>query len=119
MIIVDDQQHIRQSLKALLASEHELKLTVIAEAANGQDLSKIVQMERPDLILMDVRMPIVDGIEAARSIKSQFQSIKIILLSVSPSYKRAAMAAGADLFLAKGTSPEHLLAAIRELFVIE
>jgi len=111
VLIADDQQPTRQGLRALLALlPHPVE--VIGEAANGQDAVRLAIASRPDVVLMDVRMPVMDGLEATRRIKSQWPEVKIIALTMHARYRNQALAAGADVFLLKGCTAEELQAAI-------
>lgn len=110
ILIADDQRPTRQGLKALLALCPEVE--VVGEAADGQESVALVAKHHPDVVLMDMRMPVMDGLEATRRIKSQWPEIKVIGLSMYPMYRIQAHAAGADAFLLKGCTAEELQAAI-------
>jgi CheY-like chemotaxis protein len=107
VLIVDDQPRARQSLKALLATW--LKASEIQEVSSGHEALYFVEESRPDVILMDARMPGMDGLEATRLIKTGWPEVKIVVLSMYPDYKGPALAAGADAFVCKGELPERLL----------
>lgn len=111
VVIADDQRPTRQGLKALL-SLLPPSVEVIGEAGNGQAAVELVAERRPDVVIMDVRMPVVDGLEATRQIKSRWPEIRVIALTMYPTYRADAQAAGADVFLLKGCSVEDLRAAI-------
>jgi DNA-binding NarL/FixJ family response regulator len=113
ILIADDQQRTRQSLKALLSTS--LPETEIWEAANGAEALRLVEDTHPQLVVMDIRMPEVDGIAATHGIKSRWPEIKVLVLSMYPGRQEEARAAGADLFVGKGESPERLLCAIASL----
>ena len=110
ILIVDDQPRARQSLKALLATWPQVK--EIREAANGQEAVHLVEESQPDVVLMDVRMPEMDGVEATRLIKARWPQVKVIVLSMYADYMADALAAGADAFVSKGEPPERLLATL-------
>jgi len=110
ILIVDDQPRARQSLKALLATWPQVK--EIREAANGQEAVRLVEESRPDVVLMDARMPEMDGLEATRLIKARWPQVKVIVLSMYADYRTDALAAGADAFVSKGEPPERLLATL-------
>ena len=110
ILIVDDQQHARRSLKALLATRFRLVDT--CEADNGVEAIRCVEECKPDLVLMDVRMPKMDGIEATRLIKKKVAQIPVIIFSMYSEYRAAALAAGANAFLLKGEPAEQLLAVL-------
>ena len=110
ILIVDDQRRTRQSLKALLATKFQSM--EVHEAANGFEAIRCVEEYQPAVVLMDARMPELDGIEATRMIKTQSARIPVIVLSMYAEYQAAALAAGADAFISKGEPPEQLLAAL-------
>ena len=113
ILIADDQQRTRKSLKALLSTS--LPETEIWEAANGAEALRLAEEIHPHLVLMDIRMPEVDGITATRGIKSRWPEIKVLVLSMYPGLQEEARAAGADVFVSKGESPERLLCALSSL----
>ena len=110
VLIVDDQPRARQSLQALLATKFQP--LEMHEAANGAEAMKSVEEWLPDIVLMDARMPELDGIEATRRIKRQRPRLTVIVLSMYAEYKSDALAAGADGFITKGEPPERLLAVL-------
>jgi DNA-binding NarL/FixJ family response regulator len=110
IVIVDDQRPTRRGLQALLSFWPQVE--VIGEAANGQDAVDLVAERRPDVVLMDVRMPVMDGLEATRRIKRQAPGVKVILMTLHAEYQAEALAAGADAFLVKGGNSEVLRNAI-------
>ena len=110
ILIVDDQQHARRSLKALL--ETRFKLVDTCEAATGLEAIRCVEECKPDIVLMDARMPEMDGIEATRMIKMKSAQLPVIILSMYSEYQAAALAAGATAFLLKGGPAEQLLAVL-------
>jgi CheY-like chemotaxis protein len=110
ILIVDDQRRARRSVKALLATKFQLAET--CEAANGIEAIRCVEECTPDIILMDARMPEMNGIEATRIIKTKSTDIPVIVLSMYPEYEADALAAGASAFVSKGDPPERLLEAL-------
>jgi DNA-binding NarL/FixJ family response regulator len=110
ILIVDDQQRARRSLFALLATRFQLAET--CEAANGMEAARCVEECKPDIVLMDARMPEMDGIVATRIIKAKSEHTPVIVLSMYLEYEEAALAAGADAFISKGDPPERLLEAL-------
>ena len=112
VLIVDDQPRARQSLKALLGTWSIIK--TIREAANGTEALALVEESLPELVLMDIRMPKMDGLEATRRIKAKWPQVKIIVLSVYTEHTAEALAAGADAFVCKCEPPESLLKALEQ-----
>ena len=110
ILIADDQARTRQSLSLLLQT---LPLAIeIHEAANGQEAIQFTAQAKPNLVLMDARMPEIDGVEATRVIKANWPDIKIIMLSMYTEFQEIAHQAGADAFVSKGEPPEELLNVI-------
>ncbi len=107
ILIVDDQPRARKSLKALLSTW--TRSAEIREASNGREALRLAEELPPDLILMDVRMPEIDGIEATRRIKARRPQVKVIVLSMYVEHGDEALAAGADAFIGKGEAPDRLL----------
>jgi len=110
VLIVDDHQVARKGLAALLASfrrgkPHPVRIEVVGEAGNGEQAIQQAIVLKPDLIFMDIEMPGVDGLEAARAIKHELSGTCIIVVSMHSGKREAALAAGADEFLPKGTDP--------------
>ena len=110
ILIVDDQRRTRQSLKALLATKFQSM--EILEAANGLEATRCAEEAQPQIVLMDARMPEMDGVEATRHIKAMAASTFVIVLSMYADYRAAAFAAGADEFVNKDESSERLLEAV-------
>jgi len=110
ILIVDDQRPTRKGLHALLSFWSQVE--VIGEAVDGQDAVNLVTERRPDVVLMDIRMPVMDGLEATRRIKSQTPGVRVIVLTLYAEYQAKALAAGADAFLVKGGPSEALRNAI-------
>jgi len=111
VVIADDQPRCRDGLRALLATWPEVE--VVGEAADGQEAVRLVEKCRPDVVLMDARMPEMDGLEATRRIKERWPEIRVIVLTMYASYRADALAAGADAFLLKSDGFERLMAAIK------
>jgi DNA-binding NarL/FixJ family response regulator len=106
VLVVDDQPRARQSLKALLATWPQVE--EIREACNGQQAIQLVEESQSDIVLMDVLMPEMDGLQATRLIKSRWPKIHVIVLTMYGEYLDDAVAAGADGFFIKGEPPERL-----------
>ena len=110
VLIADDLFTSRNGLKALLATQ--LEIEIVGEAADGREAVELVEQCRPEVVLMDVRMPSMDGLQATRIIKDRWPEVKVIVLTMYSSHQAEALAAGADAFLVKGCSAEDLLEAI-------
>lgn len=110
VLLVDDRQRARASLRALLQTESSL--CIVGEAANGRKAIEGVESKRPDVVLMDVRMPVMDGLEATRQIKADWPETRVVLLTMFGGYEEQARAAGADALLTKGCPPAELLTAM-------
>jgi CheY-like chemotaxis protein len=113
VLIVDDQPRARQSLRALLSTWPPA--AEIREAGDGQEAIQLVQERQPDIVLMDVRMPGMDGLQATRLIKARWPQIRVIVLTLYGEYEAKALAAGADAFIGKGERPDQLLAELLPL----
>ena len=110
VVIADDQSSTRSGLRAVLALSPRVK--VLGEAADGQEALCLVAEHHPDVVVLDVRMPRMDGLEAARRIKSRWPGIRVVILTMHASYRSKAVIAGADDFLVKGCRSEALHEAI-------
>ena len=113
VLLVDDQSLIRQGLRALL--ELEADIEIVGEAENGQIAINLVEKLKPDVILMDIRMPIIDGVAATKEINHHFPHSKILILTTfdDDEYVKAALQNGAMGYLLKDTPSEELAVAIR------
>jgi DNA-binding NarL/FixJ family response regulator len=110
VLIADDRSHARRGLRAVLALRPEI--VIVGEATDGGEAVRLAEALRPDVVLMDAKMPQMDGVEATRFIKERWPEIRVVLLTVHAGYRAEALAAGADTFLVKGCSREELLGAI-------
>jgi DNA-binding NarL/FixJ family response regulator len=113
ILLADDQVLFRQGLAFLLALEEELE--IIGEAGNGKEVITLAQQLQPDVILMDIRMPILDGIGATREIHQQYPQIQILVLTTFDDDEDVfkALAMGASGYLLKNTPSAQLASAIR------
>jgi signal transduction histidine kinase/ActR/RegA family two-component response regulator len=113
ILIADDHTAVRDSLRALFSAESDLD--VVGEAADGREAVELASRLRPDVVVMDVTMPELDGIEATRSIKSRHPSIRIIGLSMfdREGIAKSMLAAGAEAYLSKADSSRSLVTAVR------
>jgi len=112
VLIVDDDDLMRAGLRAMLSSDSEIE--VVGEAATGRTAVGAARKLRPDIVLMDVRMPDGDGIAATRDVLATAPAVRVVILTTfeDDDYIFGALAAGASGFLLKRTRPEDLLAAI-------
>ena len=101
VLIVDDRSQAREGLKALLATA--LAVQVVGEASDGKEAIDLVEKCQPDVVLMDASMPIMDGLEATRLVKAQWPEVRVIVLTLHTVLRAEALAAGADVFLVKGS----------------
>ncbi len=113
VLIADDQALLRGSMRVLIETEPDL--VVVGEAGTGAEAVELVEALRPDVVLMDVRMPEMDGIEATRRITRNEQAPRILVLTTFDvdDYVYSALRAGASGFLLKDTPPGQLLDAVR------
>jgi DNA-binding NarL/FixJ family response regulator len=110
VVIADDETPTRDGLRTLLSLSPQVEM--VGEAANGAQTVDVVAASRPDVVLLDMRMPVMDGVEAARHIKRRWPEVAVIALTMDASYEPQALAAGADRFLLKGGAFEELRSAI-------
>ena len=113
VLVADDQAMVRAGLRMLI--EHEDDLDVVAEAADGRQAVALTRRHRPDVVLMDIRMPEMDGLEATRRIVHEDAAARILVLTTFglDEYVFEALRAGASGFVLKDEPPEQLLAAVR------
>ncbi|HEX5851037.1 MAG TPA: response regulator transcription factor [Rubrobacter sp.] len=113
LLIADDHALVREGLRTMLSSEDGIQ--VMAEANNGQEALALCRDLRPDLVLMDVRMPVMDGLEATRRIKKEMPQVSVMMVTMheNPDYLFEAIKAGAAGYVLKDASGERLLGAVR------
>jgi DNA-binding NarL/FixJ family response regulator len=115
VVLADDQELVRAGFAALLDAEDDIE--VVGEAADGQDAVRIAEQRRPDVILMDIRMPVLDGIEAIRRIAARpdLASVHVVILTTFEldEYVFEGLRAGAAGFLVKDTDAAELIRAVR------
>jgi DNA-binding NarL/FixJ family response regulator len=113
VLIADDQALVRVGLRKILESEPEL--TVAGEAVDGEDAVASARRSRPDVVLMDIRMPVLDGIEATRRIVAERSATRVLILTTFglDGYVFDALRAGASGFMLKDAPPEEIVAAVR------
>ncbi|MCD4535363.1 response regulator transcription factor [Nocardioides sp. cx-169] len=121
VLLVDDEALVRSGFRLLLELEEDIE--VVGEATNGEEAVERARATRPDVVLMDIRMPRLDGIQATREIASTpgLQHVRVLILTTydTDSYVFDALQAGASGFLLKDTGPAELLHAIRVIAVGE
>lgn len=113
VLIADDQAMVRSGLKLILESEDDI--TVVAEAENGEQGVALTRREKPDVVLMDVRMPVMDGLAATQEITSHVPATRVIVLTTFDvdEYVYGALRAGASGFLLKDAEGDQLVEAVR------
>src|ERR1051326_6965912 len=109
-LIADDRVRTRRALRALLALQPGIEL--IGEAADGEEALAEVERLRPDIVILDIRLPRVDGIAATQQIKTRWPKIRVIAHSLAEELSEEALAAGADAFVAKGAPAGDLLRSL-------
>lgn len=114
MIIADDQTLMRDGLKTIFDLEDDME--VIATAENGEQALLLTQQLHPDIVLMDIRMPVMDGVESTRLIKKQFPEVIVIILTTfnDEEYIIQALSFGASGYLLKDMPGERLIQAVRD-----
>jgi two-component system nitrate/nitrite response regulator NarL len=112
VVLADDHVFVRDGIKSLL--ENEANIEVVGEATDGLEALKIVEINKPDLLILDIRMPNMTGIEVVEKLRSQNNMLKIVMLSMheSEEYVLKSIKAGADGYLLKGSSKEEFLKAL-------
>ena len=113
VLICDDQPLVRAGFRTILGSKRDIE--VVGEAENGAEAVALAERRRPDVILMDIRMPVLDGVEATRRLVADGTPARILVLTTFDldEYVHAAIRAGASGFLLKDVTPAKLLEAIR------
>ena len=116
VLLVDDHASLRKSLRYLLEASHDIK--VVAEASNGNDALFHVNAACPEVALIDISMPLMDGLETARQIHLQCQFTRVIMLSIhdNPEYVQRSLSVGALGYVLKDTIAVDLLEAIRTVY---
>jgi DNA-binding NarL/FixJ family response regulator len=113
IVLADDQALLRKGFRMILEAEDGME--IVGEAANGEDAVRLADLYAPDVVLMDVRMPVLDGIEATRAITTAGDATRVLILTTFDldEYAFGALRAGASGFLLKDVPPPELIAAIR------
>ena len=112
VLIVDDSPQVRQELRTLLTLAGDIE--IVGEATDGLEAVRLAEALQPDVILMDLEMPVMDGYEAALQIKSRWPACRVVALTVHgyETARQKASQSGVDVFLVKGVSVETLVQAI-------
>lgn len=115
LIVVDDHDLVRSGLKGLLSDQEDFE--VVGEAANGREAVELCRQMRPDLVVMDVRMPEMDGLSATREIGRRFEDVSVLLLTTyeNEDYLLEAIRAGAAGYVLKDAPESQLINAIRKV----
>jgi DNA-binding NarL/FixJ family response regulator len=115
VLIVDDDDLMRAGLRGMLSNDEAIE--VVGEAGDGREVVYRTRLLRPDVVLMDVRMPDLDGISATRELLAAFPEVKVVILTTfeQDDYIFGALSAGASGFLLKRTRPEELVAAVKTI----
>jgi DNA-binding NarL/FixJ family response regulator len=115
VLVVDDDPLVRSALRLMLGGQPDLE--VIGEAADGRAGVALARAERPDVVLMDIRMPVLSGLEATRALHADPQPPRVIVLTTfdADEHVMGALAAGADGFVLKDTPPQEIVDAIRRV----
>ncbi|MEV4317304.1 response regulator transcription factor [Actinocrispum sp. NPDC049592] len=113
VVLADDQRLVRAGFRSILDGEHDI--SVVGEAANGAEAVELARSLKPDVVLMDVRMPELDGLEATRRILAATNDVKVVILTTFDldDYVYGALRAGASGFLVKDTEPMELIHGVR------
>lgn len=115
VVIVDDEKFVRGALRTYLSQATDI--SVVAEGENGAEAVALAQEHQPDVMLIDLQMPVMDGIAAIRRIVADLPEIKILVVTghISDIYLKAALVAGASGYVVKDAEPERIVAAVREV----
>ena len=117
VLIADDTAKTRRGLKALL--RFYTFIDMIWEASNGEDALLIISEMKPDIVIMDIQMPVVDGLKATRWIKQSWPEVKVIILTMYSQFESEAMEAGADYIIIKGDESQSIPDVIGHIFFQE
>jgi len=117
ILLADDHSIVRNGIKNLL--ERETDLRIVGEATNGQEILQLLHQVTPDIILADMNMPGIDGIEIAEKLRAENSPVKVVLLTMHDhqQYINKAMKAGVQAYLLKSISAEELIFAIRQVYI--
>ena len=111
VLVVDDHQCVCEELQRLLQSEKEIE--VVGQVCKSEEALSQIEMLSPDVVLMDIKMPGIDGIELTRQVKQKYHSCNVIMLTMYDEYRTEAINAGAIGYLLKDVKRDELVGAIR------
>lgn len=116
VILVDDQKIVREGIKMILSLDEEIN--ILEEAENGKQLIELLEEILPDVILMDVRMPVMDGVEATKIVKENYKNVKVIILTTfnEDEYIFKGIKNGADGYILKDAGSEDIIKAIKTAY---
>ncbi len=110
VLIADDHEVVREGLRGILNRQ---KMQVVAEARNGQEAVELYRQHQPSIVLMDLRMPLMDGLSATRAVLSEFPHARIVILTNAEGEEENSRKAGAKTLVHKDASAEQMIRAIR------
>ena len=115
LLLVDDDPRFRETLRQLLATRDEAE--ILGEAGDGEEALRLAETLQPDVVLMDLAMPRMNGLEVTRHLKARWPQVRIIIITVhdDEAYRRTALAAGAEAFLVKKTLGVDLWPTLRRI----
>ena len=113
ILVVDDHQVVREGLRRMLGEEKDMEL--VGQGANGEEALFQVEILSPNIVLLDIKMPGVDGIELTRQLRQKYPSCKVIILTFYDEFLTQAIEAGAKGYLLKDTKREELIQAIKQV----
>ncbi|SEG02842.1 response regulator [Algoriphagus boritolerans] len=115
ILLADDHELVRDGIKSLL--ENEPEFTVVAEASDGKEALKLIGLDQPDLLIVDIRMPQMNGIEVVKNLTKSFPKVKKLVLSMhdSEEYVVESIESGADGYLLKGSSKAEFIKALHTI----
>lgn len=115
IVLADDHELVRDGIKSLLENEEDFK--VVAEASDGKEALKMIAQDQPDLLIVDIRMPLMNGIEVVKNLTMNFPKVKKLVLSMhdSEEYVVESIESGADGYLLKGSNKAEFLKALHAI----
>lgn len=119
VVIADDHLLFQQGLKKILEDEKEINIEVVAQASSGRELIRILKSAQPQVVLLDLNMPGIDGLEAFKEIKAWNSSLKVIALTMYDDIKiiKTALKAGMDAYILKQYGKEEVINAIKDVML--